>query len=393
MLQIRFGATAIGLAIALIAGACGSSGDGETAPASTVAPATTAAPTTTSVPATTAAPTTTATPTTTTEERWTAEDTWDMCAVFGAGGRKDGGLNQATWMQHERFRIKLASDPYHRYREDYGAATVHRTETSDDFSADDAIDRYATAGCDVVVTSGRDLQQATADAASRHPDLVLIGMDQWFTEHPNQLYGFHFPGETGGLLAGALAASLTTTGTVAILVDGDGGPAADAWQTGFEAGVAHADDTVNVVSEDATGDGAAAARVALDQGADVVFAADPDHSDPALVEVAGQAGAYCIGIGTDRWKAVPDAQPCLVTSIVKAVGRATAIVNPVFDSYSGRILVTVTEGRSGETMGSGNYALDIELAPFHDHEDAVPVEVVEMLAALDDSTRALHGQG
>jgi len=53
----------------------------------------------------------------------------------------------------------------------------------------------------------------------------------------------------------------------------------------------------------------------------------------------------------------------------------------------------VTKGRSGETMGSGNYALDIELAPFHDHEDAVPVEVVEMLAALDDSTRALHGQG
>jgi len=313
-----------------------------------------------------------------------------MCAVFGAGGRRDGGLNQATWMQVERYRITLAST---NRLGAFSGITVHRTETGDDLSADEAIDRYAADGCDVVVTSGRDLQQATADAASRHPDLVLIGVDQWFAEHPNHLYGFHFPGETGGLLAGALAASLTTTGTVAILVDGDGGPAADAWQAGFEAGATHADDTITVLAVDTTGDGAAAARTALDQGADVVFAADPGHSDPALVEVAGQAGAYCIGIGTDRWKAVPDAQPCLVTSIVKAVGRATAIVNPVFDSYSGRILVTVTKGRSGETMGSGNYALDIELAPFHDHEDAVPVEVVEMLAALDDSTRALHGQG
>tara|TARA_B100000446_G_scaffold20166_1_gene16561 strand:- start:68 stop:1018 length:951 start_codon:yes stop_codon:yes gene_type:complete len=316
-----------------------------------------------------------------------------MCAVFGVGGRKDGGLNQATWMQHERFRIKLASDPYHRYREDFGAATVHRTETSDDFSADDAIDRYAAVGCDVVVTSGRDLHQATADAANRHPDLVVLGVDQWFAQHTNQLYGFHFPGETGGLLAGALAASLTNSDTVAILVDGDGGPAADAWQAGFEAGVAHADDTVTVLAVDATGDGAAAARVALDQGADVVFAADPDHSDPALVEVAGQAGAYCIGIGTDRWKAVPDAQPCLVTSIVKAIERSTVTtMTPLFAVYTYRIMGRFSDVE-GETLEPGNHALDVELAPFHDHEDAVPTEVVEMLAALDDATRALYGHG
>jgi hypothetical protein len=41
----------------------------------------------------------------------------------------------------------------------------------------------------------------------------------------------------------------------------------------------------------------------------------------------------------------------------------------------------------------GNHALDVELAPFHDHEDAVPAEVVEMLAALDDATRALYVHG
>ena len=163
----------------------------------------------------------------------------------------------------------------------------------------------------------------------------------------------------------------------------------DAWQAGFEAGVAHADDTVTVLAVDATGDGAAAARVALDQGADVVFAADPDHSDPALVEVAGQAGAYCIGIGTDRWKAVPDAQPCLVTSIVKSIGRRTIITNPVFESYHTRIVTTVTGEQGGETLDPGNWALDVELAPFHDHEDAVTNEVREMLTALDDSLRPL----
>ena len=180
---------------------------------------------------------------------------------------------------------------------------------------------------------------------------------------------------------------------MAILVDGDGGPAADAWQAGFEAGVAHADDTVTVLAVDATGDGAAAARVALDQGADVVFAADPDHSDPALVEVAGQAGAYCIGIGTDRWKAVPDAQPCLVTSIVKAIERSTVTtMTPLFAVYTYRIMGRFSDVE-GETLEPGNHALDVDLAPFHDHKDAVPAEVVEMLAALDDATRALYGHG
>ena len=291
-------------------------------------------------------------------------------------------------MQIERFRIRMATA---NRNSDMKEATVHRTETGEDVGAAEAIDRYAAAGCDVVITSGRDLHQATADAAGRHPDLVLFGIDQWHAETANWLYGFHFPGETGGLLAGALAASLTTSGTVAILVDGDGGPAADAWQTGFETGVAHADGAVGIVVEDATGDGAAAARAALDQGADVVFAADPDSSDSALVEVAGQPGAFCIGIGTDQWKAVPESQPCLVTSIVKSIGRRTIITNPVFESYHTRIVTTVTGEQSGETLDPGNWALDVELAPFHDHEDAVTNEVREMLTALDDSTRALHG--
>ena len=135
----------------------------------------------------------------------------------------------------------------------------------------------------------------------------------------------------------------------------------------------------------------AAARAALDQGADVVFAADPDSSDSALVEVAGQPGAFCIGIGTDQWKAVPESQPCLVTSIVKSIGRRTIITNPVFESYHTRIVTTVTGEQGGETLDPGNWALDVELAPFHDHEDAVTNEVREMLTALDDSTRALHG--
>ena len=36
-----------------------------------------------------------------------------MCAVFGEGGRKDGGLNQETWMQIERFRIRMATATRH----------------------------------------------------------------------------------------------------------------------------------------------------------------------------------------------------------------------------------------------------------------------------------------
>ena len=373
--------------IALVAAGCGNSGSDETAPAATTAaptttatPATTAAPTTTVAPTTTTtSPTTTATPTTT-EPAWTTDLNWDMCLVFGEGGRKDGGLNHEAWNATERFRITMAQS------NDYGEATTHFTEVGDDGEAAEAIDRYAALGCDIVVTSGRDLAAATVDAARRHPALPLVGVDQRYDQIVNNLYGFYFPGETGGRLAGALAASITINSTVAILVDGEGGAAADDWRVGFEAGVAHVDAGVSVVVEDASGDGAAAARAALDRGADVVFAADPDTSAAALVEVASQPGSFCIGIGADQWKNVPEAHTCLVSSVVKAPMRMTVISKPVYGALMSRF---VAASGGAVTIEPGNFALDVELAPFHDHEDAVTDDVREMLTALDDSLRPL----
>ena len=64
----------------------------------------------------------------------------------------------------------------------------------------------------------------------------------------------------------------------------------------------------------------------------------------------------------------------------------------MFSVYTYRIMGRFSDVE-GETLKPGNHAVDVELAPFHHHEDAVPVEVVEMLAALDDTTRALYGHG
>ena len=47
--------------------------------------------------------------------------------------------------------------------------------------------------------------------------------------------------------------------------------------------------------------GAATAKQAIDQGADVIFGAGGLTGNGALQEVATQSGVYCIGVDSDQW--------------------------------------------------------------------------------------------
>ncbi len=69
--------------------------------------------------------------------------------------------------------------------------------------------------------------------------------------------------------------------------------------------------------------GAATARQALDQGADIIFGAGGQTGNGALQEVAAAVTAggtlFCIGVDTDQWETLPAAHPCLVSSAVKQI--------------------------------------------------------------------------
>ncbi|NNF56470.1 MAG: BMP family ABC transporter substrate-binding protein, partial [Acidimicrobiales bacterium] len=80
----------------------------------------------------------------------------------------------------------------------------------------------------------------------------------------------------------------------------------------------------------------------------------------ALTEVAKEDGAYCIGVDTDQWETVPEAQPCLITSAMKLID--TGVTELVAQAADG-------------TIEPGNFIGDVGLASYHDFESDVPDDV------------------
>jgi|GEM_PF-83507 len=249
------------------------------------------------------------------------------------------------------------------------------TQAAKDYATN--IGLFADDGCDVIVTVGFALGEATGIASAEYPDIDFVGVDQWQAEPIANVAGLLFPEDQAGYLAGALAASLSTSGVIAEVLGTDLVPPVVAFGEGFVNGARHIDPSIEVIKTYHPGGldvaftdpewGATTARQALDQGADVVFGAGGKTGNGAIIEVAGEAGAFCIGVDTDQWDTVPEAHPCLVSSSMKMI--TDGVVDLVGQSFAG-------------SMPAGNYYGGVALAPFHDHADSVPADVQDMLVAL-----------
>lgn len=252
-------------------------------------------------------------------------------------------------------------------------------ETQDAKEYADNIQQFVDAGYNVIVTVGFALGEATIAAATENPDVFFIGVDQFQSEALPNLAGLVFPEDQAGFLAGALAAQLSQSGTIAAVLGTDLVPPVVAFGTGYENGAKFINPDINVISTYHPGEisqafvdpewGAATARQAIDQGADVVFGAGGQTGNGALQEVAAavEAGGtlFCIGVDTDQWETLPAAHPCLVSSAVKEITPG--------------IMSLIATFAADGTMTSGNYFGSAGLASFHDFEEVVPQEVKDKL--------------
>ncbi len=344
------------LAFSMVAAACGSDDAEE---AATAAPAT-AAPAT-AAPAT-AAPATAAPATTAAAAE--AADGGCVGLVTDVGQVDDKSFNQSAWDGVQAAGSSLGVDV------DY-----IETQAAKDYETN--IGLFADSGCDVIVTVGFALGEATAIAAGEYPDVDFIGVDQFQGAVVDNVAGLIFPEDQAGFLAGALAASISTSGVIAEVLGTDLVPPVVAFGEGFVNGAKHINPGVQVIKTYHPGGldvaftdpewGATTARQALDQGADVVFGAGGKTGNGALIEVAGEAGAFCIGVDTDQWDTVPEAHPCLVSSAMKLI--TDGVVDLISQSFGG-------------SMPGGNYVGNVGLAGFHDHAGSVPGDVQDMLVAL-----------
>ncbi len=245
-------------------------------------------------------------------------------------------------------------------------------------------------GAVVVVGVGLFMADALGDAAAAHPEVRFIAVDGIPTAGHDGAWSRNgeslvFAEDEIGYLAGILAASLTGSGVVGAVGALDV-PPVEAFVEGFRNGAKALRPSVRVpiVYGPAFGDPAAgrsAAGQLVAAGADVVFAASglagvggraskELTSDAALV-AACAGGALAIGAEVDQWVTVPDARPCLVTSILKDV--ATAVSGAIDRIRAGAF----TPGVRVERAATGG----ISWAPFHDLDTRVSPDVRDRLGA------------
>jgi basic membrane protein A len=291
-----------------------------------------------------------------------AEDVLCVGLVTDVGRVDDKSFNQSAWEGAQQAAEAL------------GAAEVNYVETTNatDYGAN--ITLFAEAGYDVIITVGFALGEATLEAAGTYPDIDFIGVDQFQAEAIPNLTGLIFNEDKAGYLAGVLAASLSESGTIASVLGTDLVPPVVAFNEGYQNGAMSVNPDINIIATYHPGGldvaftdpewGATTAQQAIDQGADVVFGAGGQTGNGALIQTAGNEDLWCIGVDTDQWETVPEAHPCLVSSAMKLITPG--------------VVDLATMSANGEFPG-GNFFGDVGLAAFHDHEDAVPQEVKDLL--------------
>jgi len=299
-------------------------------------------------------------------------ETFCVGLVTDVGKIDDKSFNQSTWEG-----VKQAE-------KDLGAV-VQYIETTDSKDYDKNISTFAEAKYDVIVTVGFALGEATIAAAQKYPEVKFIGVDQFQENTIANLTGLSFPEDQSGFLVGALAAMMTKSGKLGAVLGTDAVPPVWRFGEGYRAGALYIkpDVEINVVYHNDVGFdktfsdpewGKTTAISMIDKGVDIVFGAGGKTGNGALLGAA-EKGVYAIGVDTDQYFTVPEAQKVLLSSAMKLLTPGT------FD-----LIKLAKDGKfpGGNFMGKAGYA------PFHDVESQVPAEVKtkmeELAKSLADGT-------
>jgi basic membrane protein A len=238
--------------------------------------------------------------------------------VTDTNGIDDKSFNQSSW------EGVLAAEKC--------GAQVNYIETKNAEDYAENIAEFAENDYDIIVTVGFALGVATTEAAALYPDVTFIGVDQFQGEAVPNVVGLIFHEDHSGYLAGVLAARLTQTNVIAAVLGTDQVPPVVAFKEGYEAGAKAVNPDITIISTYHPGAigqsftdprwGAATARQALDQNADVVFAAGGKTGNGALIAVANAVGEdgpppFCIGVDLTSGTPCPERNPCLVSSAMK----------------------------------------------------------------------------
>ena len=289
--------------------------------------------------------------------------------VFCAGlvtdyGTVEAGIQREAWLGLQDAQAQRLID----------RIDVIETVDARDRAANIAV--LAGENYDVIVTVGASMSDATETAAHQNPALSFIGVEQPGVAALPNLTRLVFHEDRSAFLAGALAARMTQTGTVAAVCEAKFIDSMRRYCDGFQAGaryiqpgirvlVAYRDGSPDLLFNDSVWGRAAALRQ-IQAGADVLFAAGGSTADAALQAAAAQ-GVSLIGSETDLYLDRPDLRALLLTSAVN-------------DVRSG-VLNLVRLARQRE-LPAGEYFGASKLADFHDWDRRIPTDVKSELEQM-----------
>jgi len=301
------------------------------------------------------------------------------CQVSDTGGIDDKGFNQNAYAGLEMAQEELGVEI--NFLESTAATDYERN-----------INTFIDEGCDLIITVGFLLGDATAAAAEANPDQLFSIVDFAYDPPYDNVQGLVFDTKSASMLAGYLAAGMSTTGVVGTFGGIQIGPVTD-FMIGFEAGVNYYNDengtAVDVIGWDSasgegtfTGDfenqdnGRQTAEALIQEGADIIFPVAGPVGLGAMAAVQDSGGdALYIGVDVDQAIGVPEYEDIMLSSVLKRIDNA--VFASVEQAMSGSFDAPVYVGTL-ENEGVG-------LAPYHAFEGEVPQELTDGIAALQEA--------
>jgi len=289
----------------------------------------------------------------------------DACVrmVTNSGGLEDRSFNQSSW------------EGLQEAEREYGVeaeALVSTGETDLAPNVRQAVD----SGCELIVTVGWELAEATLDQAEANPDLAFSIVDE--VVEAENVKPVVFDTAQASFLAGYLAAGVSKTGVVATFGGGNQ-PPVTLFMDGFVDGVARYNEVHgtavralgwNKDTQDGsfTGDfedinkGKVLTEGFIAQGADVILPVAGQVGEGAAAAAIEHGAASVIWVDSDGFETLPaEFRPVLLTSVLKNTQQA--MVEIVGDVVDGEFTNEPYVG----TLENGG----VEIAPYHDLESLV----------------------
>ena len=301
-----------------------------------------------------------------------------VCQITDTGGIDDKSFNATAWKGITDAQAQLGIEG--KYLESKEVADYEKN-----------LNAFIEEKCDLIVTVGFLIGDATKAAAEANPDIKFSIVDYNYDPAIANVTGQIFQTDEAAILAGYLAAGVTKTGKVGTF----GGlpiPTVTIFMDGFYKGVAKYNEVkgtdVKVLGWDpATPDsglfsmsfddqqkGNELAKSLMDEGADIIMPVAGPVGLGAAAAIKERGNAYLIGVDSDWFLTSPEYADITLTSVMKLMDATTLqVIKSVLDG-------TFVGGDVVGTLANNGVAL----APFHDLASLVPAELaaeVEQLKA------------